>query len=106
MSLGRKQLRGESKKVLEQVLPLGRGDRLGVELYAVNRQRPMAHRHDLLSCRTVLRPGAHLQLGREPGRGYDQAVIPRRDERVRQAGEEVGERLLVGAGSLGASLGT
>src|SRR5262245_49012511 len=73
-----------AEEVREQRLALPREDRLGMELHALDRELAVAHRHDL----AVVRPSRELErLGAALALDH-QAVVARRLERARQAGEE------------------
>jgi len=80
---GRARRSGHPQKVGEQAHAVLGEERLGVELDAFDRGRPVPHAHDL----AVVRARAHLERRREARRLDRERVVARRDERRGQAGE-------------------
>src|SRR5581483_7542002 len=79
----RTMLDGQVAEVLEQLLPVARADRLGMELDAVPRTPQVAHAHD----HAVARPRGDLEVvGRR--RGDAQRVVADDLELLRDPGEQ------------------
>src|SRR5256885_5152462 len=72
----------QRQKIREDAFSVSRAHRLGMELYPVDRQRPVAQRHDLGAGRPVRRPGADLELGGEAQWRDHQRMIPHGLERT------------------------
>src|SRR5580698_2157947 len=71
-------------EVAQEILARRRQERLGVKLHALDGQRLVPHRHDLL----LRRLGGDVQTIRDTGPFDQQRVVARRLERIGQAREE------------------